>query len=210
MRSSRHWTPRYIVDRIRVIIHEKLNPSNPWLTREAVGHLDQLLRPEDIALEFGGGRSTPWFARHVKQHLTSVDDNAQWQDFARSRIVAAKLSNVDFLLCPREVPEERGDESLYVRTVDKFADQSIDFVLVDGIYRAQCALAVLPKLSEGALLAVDNANWFLPSNSIAPNSRRDAEGPANDVWRSFWEQTSTWRRIWTDSGVTATLLMFKP
>ncbi len=209
MRTFKHWTPRYIVDRSREIIDQKTNPSNPWLTRDAVRLLNELLRPQDIALEFGGGRSTPWFARRMKQ-ITSVDDNGQWQDFARSKVVAAKLSNVDFVLCPMDVPEERGHESAYVRTLDRFADHSIDFALVDGVYRAHCAVGVLPKLRHGALVAVDNSNWFLPSNSIAPNSRSYAHGPINDVWSSFWEQTSTWRRIWTDSGVTATLLLFKP
>ena len=58
MRKIAHWTPRYVIARIGVMIDQRLRPDDPWLTREAIGLLDRLLKPTDIAIEFGAGRST--------------------------------------------------------------------------------------------------------------------------------------------------------
>lgn len=67
MRSIEHWTPKYIVSRLREKIDHKLHPANPWLPRDAVRLLAQLLRPDDVAPEFGSGRSTFWITRRVKK-----------------------------------------------------------------------------------------------------------------------------------------------
>lgn len=74
MRSVAHWTPRYILARVRQMIDHKMRPHDPWLTREAIGLLERLLRPKDKALEFGSGRSTLWIARHVGA-VTSVESD---------------------------------------------------------------------------------------------------------------------------------------
>ena len=48
---------------------------------------------------------------------------------------------------------------------------------MDGTYRAQCVLQSLPLLKSGEILVIDNVNRYLPSLSIAPNSRSLKEGP---------------------------------
>jgi hypothetical protein len=46
-----HWTPRYIYNRINLMIDEFLHPERPWLTKEAVLLLERLLKPDDIGLD---------------------------------------------------------------------------------------------------------------------------------------------------------------
>ena len=77
MRPFRHLTPRYIWNRTALIVYERANPGQPWLTPDMIKILDSWLCPADVGLEFGSGRSTSWFAARVK-HLTSVEHNPEW------------------------------------------------------------------------------------------------------------------------------------
>ena len=208
MRSVSHWTPRYVLARSREALDHKVRPADPWLTREAIGLLDRLLRPTDVAAEFGSGRSTPWIARRVAK-LTSVEDNAEWFRIVTDKLKAAGRDNVDYLHRPRDVADVDGAKSAYVRVLVDFAGNSLDFVLVDGIYRNHCAVRAIDAVKPGGLLVVDNVNWFLPSATHAPTSRGIDDPPVDAVWQTFAERTRAWRRIWTSSGVTDTLILFK-
>jgi hypothetical protein len=209
MKSIKHWTPHYAVSRSRVLLDQRLNPDHPWLTAQSVGLLDELLRPQDVALEFGSGRSTRWFARRVR-HITSVESDAEWHKTGLERLKVEGLANVELLLRPMDVPDAEGSKSAYVRVLDGFGDSSLDFCLVDGMYRGACAVGVIPKLRTGGFLAIDNAGWFLPSTSRTPAARPLGAGGYDPDWDIFIAQTADWRRIWTTSGVTDTVLMFKP
>jgi hypothetical protein len=118
MRSVSHWTLRYVASRIRVFFSEKLKPNDPWwLTLRAVCFLDSLLRPTDVAVEFGAGRSTLWVARRVSK-LTSVEDNCEWFQCVKEKLRVAALSNVDLLYRPRDVPDADGAKVAYVCVLD--------------------------------------------------------------------------------------------
>ena len=81
---------------------------------------------------------------------------------------------------------------------------------MDGIYRAQCVLQSLPLLKNGGILVIDNVNRYLPSRSIAPNSRSIEAGPIDEEWQQVLDQISTWRYFWTSNGVSDTAVYFKP
>ncbi len=202
-RSFSHITPRYVFDRLGVILHEKIYPANPWLTAKSVELLTQLLKPSDVGVEFGSGRSTVWFAKHLR-HLTSVEDNQIWYGKVKSLLRSNDLADkVDYRLLE--------DEAAYAQQAESFSNESIDFCLVDGIARDKCALGMLPKLKPGAILVIDNVNLYLPNdNSKSPNTRRKNEGGANDLWNTFLVNTQGWRQIWTSNGVTDTCIFFKP
>lgn len=209
MRSFAHWTPAYIRARVKEIIDHILYPADPWLTREAIDLIDRLLKPTDVAVEFGAGRSTRWIAQRVAR-MTSIESNPAWQARVSKMLKKASLNNVELLLFANDVDEERGAEATYVRVMDRFAPDSIDFALVDGMYRGHCALGMVERLRSAGVLVIDNANWFLPSPGQSPTSRRLSDGPAGEVWLRFATATKNWRRIWTSSGVTDTLILFKP
>jgi predicted O-methyltransferase YrrM len=201
-RSFSHWTPRYIRDRVAVMIDERANPANPWLTRDAVRFLDEALRITDVGLEFGSGRSSIWFGRRIK-HLTSIEDNPEWFERVTGLITAHGLTEkIDYRF-------RRGMEQ-YVGEVGLVADESIDFCLVDGSHRDECAVRLVAKIRRGGLLVVDNINWYLPSDAMAPSSRRPADGYASASWAAFASAVQGWRRYWTSNGVTSTCIWFKP
>ena len=205
---KRHWTPRYVVDRLSVMAYEKRRPDDPWLVRGAVDVIDHLLRPTDTGLEWGSGRSTSWLAPRLG-HLTSVEDSPEWASQVSDRIAKDSLEErVSYHLLSTE-----GDEtSPYVRIVERFEDDSLDFCLVDGQLREHCTKAVLPKLKCGSLLVIDNFNWHVPNpdGTRVPYSQTERDGPANEVWGELWETSlSQYRRWWLSSGVTETAVFIK-
>jgi hypothetical protein len=216
MRPSKLLRPRYVADRVRLAVHQRLNPDAPWLTAEATKLLAAWLQPTHTGIEWGSGRSTRWFARRVR-HLLSVEHHPGWHSEVAAQLTSEGLTNVDYRLLPCAPEREESAEwiaamfaSDYVRVVDAFGPGSLDFALVDGMYRSACALAVLPKLRSGALLIVDNVNWFLPSTSRAPSSRAPTEAPLSPTWAEFADTIGTWELRWTQNGVTDTAIWVAP
>jgi predicted O-methyltransferase YrrM len=209
MRSFAHWTPRYIVDRVDELLYRKTYPDRPWLTETANAILASYLRPADMGLEFGSGRSTLWFAQRVG-HITSIEHDEGWYRKVVSLLSNSGHRNVDYRLIPRDAPEQRGDDSSYARVTEQFENGGFDFVLVDGAYRDACALKALRTIRPGGLLIIDNVNWYLPSTSRSPNSRTAQQGPSGTAWIQLQRAVADWRRIWTISGTTDTAFFFKP
>lgn len=209
MRSFRHWTGKYLLNRIRDILYQKRYPHHPWLTPCAISVLSSYLRPSDVGLEWGSGRSTIWLARRVAR-LTSTEHDPLWFRRIAGQLKKYGMTNVRYL--HREAKDGNRPEcdSPYVRVANMFHRESLDFVLVDGKARSACALAALEKLRPGAVLILDNANWYLPCRSHSPNSRTEHDGPASEQWGRFLERVALWRRIWTSNGVTDTAMFLKP
>jgi predicted O-methyltransferase YrrM len=206
MHSVRHWTPRYLFDRASETMYRRRHPGQPWLTKDAVAILSDLLRPSDVGLEFGSGRSTVWFARRVAE-LTSVEHDREWYAKTSTLLRETGFTNVHYLLREMDREEGHGVEAEYVRVASTFEPNSLDFVLVDGVYRGDCANAAIPRLRPGGVLIVDNINWFIPSGSRAPNSCTTTQG-CDFV---LFEQTvRDWRRVWTSDGINDTALFVKP
>jgi predicted O-methyltransferase YrrM len=193
-----------------------MHPGAPWLTAAATEFLARWLSPDHVGVEWGSGRSTVWFAERVRR-LLSVEHDAQWHASVSGRLRNAELDNVDYRLHPCE-PErvETPDwifsmfASPYVRVIDSVPPKSLDFALVDGMYRSACALAVLPKLRPGAMLVVDNVNWFLPSPSRAPSSRGVRDSPLSPTWEEFGATVRDWDLQWTQNGVADTAIWRVP
>jgi predicted O-methyltransferase YrrM len=207
MRRIRHLTPRYIVNRCALMLEQRAHPDHPWLTKTAIAALDGYLKPTDMALEFGSGRSTAWFAKRVR-HLTSVEHDESWFHKVRAQLEADGLRNVTYLL--RTVSEEAGEKAPYVAILDDYPPGTFDFVLIDGHFREYCASAALARIKPGGLLVIDNVNWYLPSGTVSPASRSVADGPSGPHWSRIAQELQSWRSIWTSNGVTDTAFYFKP
>ena len=193
------WTPRYILNRTKVAIRHKFNRDEPWLTGESIDFLNSYLDSSDIGLEWGSGRSTIWFAKKVMQ-LTSIETNEIWFNTVKELLTTNKLNNVNLKLRPEEPAEE------YLDT-EGINDESLDFVLVDGmIYRHLAALVSIPLLKTNGLLIIDNINWFIPSPyGNAPSS----VSKILSEWESIYDNFKNWRCFWTSDGVTDTAIWFK-
>lgn len=211
MRAWRHLTPRYVFDRVNLLIYHKRYPDHPWLTKLANMIISSYLKKDDIGLEFGSGRSTLYFSQIVS-FLTSVEHDQHWYSKINEKLISRGVTNVDYRFCPSDTADVNSEDSEneYVQICHKFPQNSLDFVLVDGMYRSIVANLVIDKIRPGGLLIFDNANWYLPCNSVSPTSRTISQGPASSKWGIFLNNVQNWRCIWTSNGVCDTALYFKP
>jgi len=202
-----HWTPTYVADRLRVWQWQRRHPEAPWLTPEAIDILAANLRPSDRGLEWGSGRSTLWLAQRLER-LCSVEHNSTWFARVSQQLSEKGVGNVDYVYRPVSDERDAAQCDPYAGVAHEFADQSLDFVLVDGVCRSACMLAVLPKLRPGGMLVLDNSQRYLPSASRAPGARSPSAGPQDDEWGRVSETLSRWRYVWTDTGLESTTIWF--
>lgn len=209
-RSYSHWTPRYIINRFIEKIYRLTHRRLPWLSPQANCLLKKYLLPSHVGLEFGSGRSTIWLAKHLS-HLTSFEHNRIWYQKVQHWLEENRLINVEYLLKPREQDKEpEGIGSKYIEAINSLPDDAFDFILVDGVYRAECANRVIPKLKADGILVIDNANLYLPCHSFSPHSRTPQSGPSSPRWVEFLLAVQGWKAIWTSNGVSDTAFFFKP
>ncbi len=198
----RHWTLRYLIDRSREWWYQKRHPDAPWLGPDAIQTLSKLLQPTMCGVEVGAGRSTAWIAKRVAA-LQSWEEQAHWYQTVAQQLAAQKIQNVQLI---RAFDRWTDYEAL----IQALPEQSLDFVLVDSeSNRSKLCLALWPKIRKGGFLMLDNANWFLPSNSHAPNSRSMAQGPATAEWAAFLALITPGQILWTSSGVTDTAFFIR-
>lgn len=202
----KHRTAPYIFNRIKQWIYFKKHRDQPWLTPDSIRLLEQLICANDIGIEFGSGRSTQWFASRLNK-LYSVEGNKKWFDRISKTLENLKVENVDYRYVPNK--NESGKHLHDYLSVFDSEVSGFDFILVDGIYRADTALQSLSYLKPGGILVVDNCNWVLPSESKSPSSIRTYE-EMEPKWRKFYDSVSEWRSIWTSNGVTDTVIFIKP
>ncbi len=206
-RRFSHLTPRYLLDLLLVVAFERRDPQAPWLTREAVSILDRALRPLDHGIEYGSGRSTRWLAQRTAG-VVSVEADRRWYTSVQAQLASAGLANkVDYRFIPADETQPNDPyRAAYLAVAEDLPRGSLDYALVDGLYRADCAVRVVPLLKPGGLLIVDNINWFLPNRSRSPLSVRRFDSA---TWAEFSGLVDRWRLIWTSSGVTDTALWIK-
>lgn len=207
-RAFGHWTPRYIRARTCEILYQRGHPDVPWLTPEAGRLLSSMLRPSDIGAEFGSGRSTSWLARRCT-HLTSVEHDEAWYETVSATLAAGEITHVDYQYHPCDKSDALGDRSAYAQVAQFLGDESIDFALVDGLYRDYVTLFLLPKIKPGGMLIIDDVHRYLPSPSMSPLSLRPPAAPATEAWEQAAATLAGWRQIWTSSGVSDTAIFVK-
>jgi predicted O-methyltransferase YrrM len=206
VRSFRHWTPRYLVDRLALLAYERSHADAPWLTRDAVRILEGWLRRQDEGLEWGSGRSTTWFGVRVK-HLISVEHDPRWHETVSRSLRERGLKSVECHLLGTEATSS--GPAPYLAVSSRIQRGSLDFVLVDGVLRDACAEAAIDLLKEGGVLILDNANWYLPHETRSPASLGPRGTPPTPTWSHVAQQLETFRAIWTSNGVTDTALFVK-
>jgi hypothetical protein len=186
------YRPVHLIRRVAYEFYQFRHPEEPWMAQEAVRFCNTALKQTDVALEWGSGRSTKWFAARVGK-LLSVEFDSDWY-----RKVSADLASFPNAQC-RFVPLEHAPDegtvahyekiSAYVAVVDEFADGSLDFVVIDGHYRQACILGVLPKLKSQGLLLVDNTDWLPLADWGVPPS-----WPIVHQSRNVLTQTTIWQK----------------
>ena len=152
-------------------------------------------------MEFGSGRSTIWIAKRIK-FLHSIEYKNDWYEIILNSIKKNKLKkkvNIKLMIKKKD----------YIQIINNFKNESLDFCLVDSIWRDHVALNVLPKLKKGGILVLDNANWYLPSNSMSPNSIKIYQKHWSKTFAKFHKKVKNWRNIWTTNGVSDTSIWIR-
>lgn len=186
--------PRMALARLRYYFWERANPDKPWLCPGTVAFCETHLDKSMLALEFGSGRSTLWFAKRVGR-LTSVEHDQSWYEVVNARLADERLDNVDYRLVPLNHPiSEREHPSYavtpeYVAVADQVPDASLDFAVVDGHYRTTCIRHVLRKMAPGGYLLVDDVNmWPSPRDVGVPIDWQAVDDSSNGVKRCIiWQ-----------------------
>lgn len=139
----------------------------------AVRYLHDSVPPNPRVVEFGVGGSTLWWLDRGAR-LTSIEHDAAWAHSVGDRITSGLLAQWTLMLEPPNVDLSFGhandhaysstDEQYrgysferYVRSIEQFADESLDVVVVDGRARPACIRAAAPKVRLGGFLVVDQS-----------------------------------------------------
>ena len=193
----------FIISRIKLYVYTKYNPDSPWITRQSIELLKDLIKPSDTGLEFGSGRSTSWFASRCKS-LVSVEHSSVW--FEKVKLDLLNYDNVDYRFCELNPNPEK---SSYYLTINEFEDKYFDFIVIDGKYRDILALKAIGKLKSSGILIIDNAERSMINNFKTFASIGQDSSKMTDAWKDFMSKTKMWRKIWTTDGISTTLILFK-
>jgi hypothetical protein len=172
-----------------------LADAQPWMPYRAVDWLEENVDRSKAVFEYGSGGGTLFLAQRAGE-LHSVEHDAEWYEATRAALDQAGL-DVDYVLVEpsalegSDIPygldsftstgaELRGlSYEAYVRTIDRFADASLDLVVIDGRARASCAKRALPKVRDGGHILLDNSDRdeYRPVfELLADHGRVDFEG----------------------------------
>jgi predicted O-methyltransferase YrrM len=171
--------------------------------------LEDRLKPTDVGLEWGSGRSTLWFARRVS-HLTSIEHNDRWYKRIKNLLSDKGLDNVDLLYAPLESKGE--SQPNYVRAAAELPKAGLGFVLVDGRLRDQCTELAMRLIKPGGMLIIDDAARYIQHQYCCPQSVMAQNVPPTPLWAKIVRELETLgaRSIWTSDGVTATAFYIVP
>ena len=206
MQIDSFWPVHRGVARVEAELYRRRHLDEPWLTRQSISLLRDLLRPSDRCLEWGSGTSTTWFARRVGT-LVSVEHDPAWLARVQADLTRRQLS-ADVRLLGTS-PLRTNETPPYVSVIDEFDEGGLDVCLVDGELRAQCVLAAIPKLARGGLLIVDDAHGLLDHPTDSPHARV-GQGPVTAQWGEIAESLRDWRLMWTSDGYSDTAIWVKP
>lgn len=147
----------------------------PWLTFDAIEHLDRMKLEGCRVFEYGSGCSTLyWQGRGAE--CVSIEHDPAWYNKMRRHLDPAW--SIDYRLAPvdPEVYDEPWNPAdpdacatnwrslrgrtfrAYVSSIDSFDDGYFDVILIDGRSRPSCLKHSIPKLKAGGIVILDNAD----------------------------------------------------
>jgi hypothetical protein len=137
----------------------------PWYSYAAIDFLNDWLKPEMSAFEWGCGGSTLFLARRVSK-LVSMEDDAAWAERTRLSLGQHGLNHVDVRHCP--VGEETGEVFKATAYCQAVCETNYDFIAVDGVTdwngskRPDCFVLAEKQIKPGGIILVDDIWMFEP------------------------------------------------
>ena len=149
---SKYLSIKFIIGSIDKLFFELLNPTVPWLNKDAVKFLIKYTKKNDVYLECGSGQSTVWFAHRVKK-IISIEHDFNWYEVVKQKINVKRLK-LDYIIAKTK--------KSYIQAIKNLDDESVDICLVDGNWRADCIIESSRKVKVGGILILDNAETCFP------------------------------------------------
>jgi hypothetical protein len=118
----------------------------PWYTYPAIEYLRQLDFSRCSVFEYGSGNSSRFWAEHARS-VASVESDPQWYRFSSSDLPA----NLEVVL--------RTGCKEYVQAIPRDGTR-FDVIVIDGMYRYDCAVESVHRIREGGMILLDNSDWF--------------------------------------------------
>lgn len=143
----------------------------PWFTYPAIEFLSRYAMRGWEVFEYGCGQSTFWWAGRGAL-VTSVEHDAAWHAEMRERAPAGSTQLFR--------PERPGYAAALAET-----GAAYDAVVIDGVWREDCARVAAAALKPGGMLVLDNSDWYHEAASlIRAQGFHEASfsgfGPVND------------------------------
>lgn len=153
----------------------------PWFTYAAISFLQKIITPDLAVFEYGGGQSTLFWAKHVRQVVT-VDHDPEYEDYLRRTLP----ENAEFYLIeegettrvargasvgkpPQMLDPERNVRTYrsgqlnqafeaYALKILDYPPDTFDVVIVDGMARTLSTWAAIQHLRRGGFIVFDNSD----------------------------------------------------
>ncbi len=174
-----------------VRLRMELDQDLPWLVDGAIAEIEGFLRPRMRVFEWGGGRSSVFFARRSAA-VTTIEHKAKWHRRIAARIAELELSNVDLRLVPpgdeagvSHADRVKPEFAAYADAILEFPEHAFDLICLDGRARVDCAANALPRLAPGGMLVLDNSEW----PKYDPIRAMTRDWPARSFANGVWETT---------------------
>ena len=191
---KKHWNLNYFLAKLKLKIIEFLHPDYPWLTEKSIKILNNELKKDFIGFEFGSGRSTIWLSTRIKT-LTSIEHSKEYLNIVNKKIAKKNIVNCKLL-------HLTGED--YYKILQLQSNFSIDFILIDGIFRDKLLEIALQKISKRGIICFDNANRYLVNeDSISPESVKVTD----KYYQHLIKNLRKFKLVWTTNGITDTLLI---
>ena len=118
----------------------------PWYTYPAIEYLQQFDFSKCDIFEYGSGNSSKFWAQRA-QTVISVESDLKWYESG-----IHDLSSNQKLLLMTEKTE-------YVNALH-LNDCYFDTIVIDGVYRFNCAIEAVKRINSGGIILLDNSDWF--------------------------------------------------
>lgn len=142
----------YLVETGYINSIKKFEPVNnegdpiPWMNYSFIDFLEPRLNKTMDVFEYGSGYSTLYLSDKVHS-VTSVEFDKDW--FEKMRASLNEKSNCDVIYRP--------DSENYNVAIKEYSDTLFDIIIVDGRDRKECVKHIIPYLSDGGVIILDDS-----------------------------------------------------
>lgn len=117
----------------------------PWFTYPSIEFIETIMKPGWSVFEWGSGNSTMWWSSNVKS-VRAVENNHEWYSTVKANI--SENASVSYA----------ADVDSYVGCYLESDIEAYDVVVVDGVFRNECAKVALQKLKPTGIVVFDNSD----------------------------------------------------